>query len=204
MTPAAHRHRFGFTLIELLVTVAIIAILASLLLGALSQAKAKAHSIACISNLRQNCIGFKSAVDSDSDRFAFNETVGASVILGSPAVSAQAEWFDKYWGKTNLGSICPSAPERRIKDQSSLSDFGGGSVNSAWISRQSAIVVDISGGSSSFIFGEGNNRRVGSYSANGWITGGWWTEGRNDYMFRTEGQVPGCLADASLRRCRFL
>ena len=52
------RRARGFTLVELLVVIAILAILLSLMLGALARARASASAMACCSNLRQIGVAF--------------------------------------------------------------------------------------------------------------------------------------------------
>jgi prepilin-type N-terminal cleavage/methylation domain-containing protein len=62
------RNEGGFTLIELIVVIAIVSILATLLLPALSAAKAKAQRTACINNLRQINLGLRMYSDDSNDK----------------------------------------------------------------------------------------------------------------------------------------
>lgn len=99
--------RKGFTLIELLVVIAIIAILAGMLLPALSASKAKAKRITCVNNWKQTALGFRSWAIDNKDKFPWNLSITNGGSGGS------LDWTDNFRVCSNeFGSarilVCPS------------------------------------------------------------------------------------------------
>ena len=78
------RRRMAFTLIELLVVIAIIAILAAMLLPALSRSKARAQGIMCLSNLRQLQIGWVMYADDNNDTIPQNIASNSGRLISNP------------------------------------------------------------------------------------------------------------------------
>jgi prepilin-type N-terminal cleavage/methylation domain-containing protein/prepilin-type processing-associated H-X9-DG protein len=146
--PNGRTQRRGFTLIELLVVIAIIAILAAMLLPALSKARLKAQSAICVGNMKQLGAAFTMYADDNIDRIVPNwlldprawidgMTGDLSTLTGSTNLIAIRQGL-LYKYNPNVGVYqCPTATKgpkdlpmwvRLVRNYSLEGRMGGASV----------------------------------------------------------------------------
>jgi prepilin-type N-terminal cleavage/methylation domain-containing protein/prepilin-type processing-associated H-X9-DG protein len=189
----------GFTLIELLVVIAIIAILAAMLLPALTKAKQKAQSIACMNNNKQLMLGWRMYADDNNDLLAPNDSPYTTAYYNSGNLTKKKNWVvgtmavavdagDRPYVLNQVSELLdpnsvlsPYLPNRTIYHcpaDNYVDPNAGHAIHVRSISMNSAVGT-IFGSSSAMGVGGTDNRPVGSAIGGGWLSGAGYVGGVN-------------------------
>lgn len=90
---SASAHRRAFTLVELMVVVAIIGLLISVMLPAVSSARGSARAVQCLSNTRSIAVALTMYADDDHDRHFPTARMPSMPMNGQPAAPFQISWL---------------------------------------------------------------------------------------------------------------
>lgn len=113
----SQRKKSGFTLIELLVVIAIIAILAAILFPVFAQAREKARTISCLSNMKQLGTAFTMYLQ-DYDEIVLPRYSACPSTGPAPTPNAPTLWTNTIqpYVKNKQVFVCPSAINSKFGD----------------------------------------------------------------------------------------